>query len=176
MKNINWDNVEEAKDFERLPAGGYIGKITSVEDVPEKEYLKIEYDIADGEFAGYYKDLYHNRGFWGGSFIRSYKETALSFFKSFKTAVEKSNPGYTYNNDESTLKGKLIGLVLGEEEYKAKTGAVKTRLYVDKTRSVSEIRDGNFEVSQKKLLPDDERPRADFSAIDIDGDDDLPFN
>ena len=175
MKSIDWSNVEEAKDFERLQPGGYIAKITSVEDLPDKEYLRMEYDIADGDFAGYYQDLYRNRGFWGGSFIRSYKEKALSFFKAFKTAVENSNPGYQFNNDESTLKGTLIGLVLGEEEYKANDGSVKTRLYVDKTRSVKEIKSGNFEVPAKKLLPADQRPRADFSAVDIDASDDLPF-
>ena len=41
MKKINWKNVEEAKEFEKLPAGGYICGITAVEDVPEKEYLRI---------------------------------------------------------------------------------------------------------------------------------------
>ena len=30
MKNIDWNNVKEAEEFERLPAGGYICVITGV--------------------------------------------------------------------------------------------------------------------------------------------------
>ena len=52
MKKIDWNNVEEAKDG-RLPAGGYICGITSVEDVANSEYLRFEYDIAEGEYKNY---------------------------------------------------------------------------------------------------------------------------
>ena len=46
MKHIDWDNVKEAKGFEKLPMGGYVCGITAVEDVPDKEQLKFEFDIA----------------------------------------------------------------------------------------------------------------------------------
>lgn len=92
MKNLNLENVQEAKDFTPVPPDGYICRITSVEDVPDKEYLRVEFDIAEGDFKGNYQTLYENKGFWGGSFVRSYKEKALPFFKSFTTAIENSNP------------------------------------------------------------------------------------
>ena len=85
MKNVNLQNVEEAKDFERLPAGGYVCGITAVEDVADKEYLKIEFDIAEGDFKNYYRDLYQSKAFWGGNFVKSYKDKALPFFKGFIT-------------------------------------------------------------------------------------------
>ena len=59
MKPIeNYENVQASSgEFARPTAGGYICKIMDVEDVPmdskEKgkgDYLRIEYDIADGEF------------------------------------------------------------------------------------------------------------------------------
>ena len=92
MKKIDWNNVEEAKDG-RLPAGGYICGITSVEDVANSEYLRFEYDIAEGEYKNYYRELSEHLNFWGGSFIKSYKEKALGFFKKMIVAFEKSNPG-----------------------------------------------------------------------------------
>ena len=128
MRNIDWNQVNEAQEFEHVTPGGYVCGITSVEDVPinpntgKGDYLKIEYDIAEGSLKNYYRSLYNSKGFWGGSFVKSYKETALPFFKAFKTAVENSNKGYTFNNDEKTLVRKLVGLVLGEEEYQANDG------------------------------------------------------
>ena len=175
MKNLNLENVEEAKDFERVPVGGYICKITMAEDVAEKEYLKIEFDFAEGKFTGYYRELYTNKGFWGGSFIKSYKEKALPFFKAFVTAVEKSNNGYRFDNDEKRLVGKLVGLVLGEEEYKTNNGEVKNRLYVDQIRSVESIRKNEYKIPPLKKLPAEAKPALnpeDFEEID---DEDLPF-
>jgi len=152
MRAIDWNNVQEAGDFERLPPNGYICRITAVQDVPEKEYLKLEYDIADSKYAGYFQDGFARFGFWSGSFIRSYKETAQGFFKSFLTAIKESNQGFVFNNDETALRGKRIGLVLGEEEYTKKDGTIGTRLYVDQTRTVQTIVDGKFTVPAKKLL------------------------
>lgn len=177
MRNVNWDGVSEAQEFKRPGPGGYIIKIVSVEDVEDKEYLKIEYDIADGEFKGYYKDLYKSRGFWGGSFIRSYKERALPFFKAFKTSVEVSNKGFEFKNDPQSLVGKFLGVVLGEEEYEGNDGSVKKRLYVAQTRSGQSIRNNEFEVpALKKLAP---KPGSiadggDFMQL-ADDDGELPF-
>jgi len=152
MKDINWNNVDESQEFSRLLPGGYVCRITAVEDVPEKEYLKIEYDIAYGEMANYFRGLYERANFWGGRFVKSYKEKALPFFKALVTSVEKSNPNFTYKNDENTLITKLVGLVLGEEEYQANDGTVKTRLYVDNIRSIQAIKDKDFKVPELKKL------------------------
>lgn len=152
MKRINWNEVEEVKEYERPSAGGYVCRITAVHDEAEKEYLKVEYDIAEGEHAGYFRRLYENRGFWAGSFLKSYKEKALPFFKGFLTAVAKSNPGFQFEDDENRLRGMLIGLVLGEEEYRGNDGTVKKRLYVDQIRSVNGIRGGEWELPDLKRL------------------------
>lgn len=108
MKPItNISEVKEAGSSERLGAGGYICKYTKVEDVADKNYLYMEYDIAEGNFANYYKSLEESFGFWGGRCIRSYKETALPMFKRMCSAVTASNPGYLFdgntNADEKHL-------------------------------------------------------------------------
>ena len=118
MKNINWNSVPDPVELPRLAPGGYVCKITVAVDVPEKEFLKLEYDIAEGEHKGHWDALYKAKAFWGGTFYRSYKEKAQSMFKGFLTAVKESNPGFVFENDEKRLEGKLIGLVLAEEEYR----------------------------------------------------------
>lgn len=179
MKKIDWNNVEEAKDG-RLPAGGYICGITSVEDVANSEYLRFEYDIAEGEYKNYYRELSERLNFWGGSFIKSYKEKALGFFKKMIIAFEKSNPGFKFDNDEKTFRRKKIGLVLAEEEYvNRNSGEIKTRLYVADFLPVEDIKNGKFKVPSKKVLAKQSEAvkpaESDFEEIGSDDDDDLPF-
>ena len=98
MKKIeNFEQVKASGEFDALKPGGYIGVLYKAEDESDKEYLKVSFDIAEGEFADYYKNLYGQFNFWGGVFIRSYKEKALSMFKGFIKAVEESNVGYVWN-------------------------------------------------------------------------------
>ena len=177
MKNINWNNVEATKpgEFNRLPAGGYICKITAVEDEPSKEYLKIEFDICDGEFKDYYRNLYENKKFWGGNFIKSYKEKALGFFKQMLECIEKSSRGFKANDfdgDERKLVGKFVGLVIGYEEYEASDGKVKLRIYVDAFKTASEIKNGEFEIPALKTLAPAVKTSSPLDAVE---DDDLPW-
>ena len=178
MRDLDLENVQEAQDFEKPTPGGYICGITAVEDVADKEYLKIEYDFAEGPLKNYYRGLYEAKGFWGGTFVKSYKEKALPFFKGFITAVENSNKGYKFKNDETTLKRRMVGLVLGEEEYVGKDGTVKTRLYVDQIHSVDVIKKGDFKIPELKKLPatagSSSKP-SDFVPTPLADDDDLPF-
>lgn len=152
MKNIDWTNVEETQEFETVKPGGYVGVIYTAEDNPDKEYLKLSIDIAEGQFKDYYKELAENRDFWGLTLYRSYKDSAKSFFKSFYRAVEKSNPGYVWTNDETTLPDKLIGIILQEEEYIKNDGSESTRIIINRVVPVDDIRNGNFKVPEKKYL------------------------
>lgn len=151
MRNLNLEHVEEADDFTRVPAGGYICKITKVTDVTGKEYLKIEYEIMEGPHKGSSERTFKAAGFWP-NFIKSYKEKALPYFKGMVTAVEQSNQGYKWDNDERKLVGNCAGLVMGEEEYMAKGGKIKTRLYVAHIRSCQKIRNGDYEVPALKKM------------------------
>jgi len=177
---INIAEVKEAGDSTRLVAGGYICKYTKVTDVPNKEYLAMEYDIAEGPFANYYKSLEERAGFWGGRCIRSYKQTALPMFKRMCSAVSKSNGNFVFDGnkyaDEKTLEGKKIGLILAEEEYVGNDGSVKTRLYVAREVEVTKITEGNFKVPELKKIPDIEKPNDDFMNVAVGEDSESPFN
>ncbi len=169
----NWEQVKEAEAFESMPAGGYVAVIKNVEDDANKECLKISFDIAEGEFKNYYMSLYNVANFWGGNFWRSYKESAARFFKSFITAVSKSNHGFMWDWNEQKLKGKLVGVVLQEEEYQGNDGTVKLRLTVQETRSIDEIRKGNFKVKERKRLSSTNTQAQSQSSNSFD---DVPFD
>ncbi len=179
MKNVNWNDVQD--DIRNPVPGGYAAKITRVEDTEEKEYLKIEWEFADGEFKGVNKEVYDAFGFWPLAFVCSYKEKALRFFKGFKTAVENSNPRYVFNNDPQSLVGKFVGVVLGEEEYLSKKGEVRKRLYVAEKRSGKAIRDGEYDIPALKRLPSSAGAAPSYSAAAndfapiTDDDAELPF-
>lgn len=167
ISDSQWDSIQERQDgeFPTPTPGGYIGYIVRYEDVerPVKqgggsEYLRIEWDFAEGEFKLYNRDTFERAKFWPGygSFIRSYKDSALPFFKAFKTCLEVSNNGYHFRTDQlDAMRGKKLGIVLGEEEYYSRDGELKTRLYVAQVRSVKAIRDGDFKVPALKKYKGD---------------------
>jgi len=179
MKPIDLSNVQEAGNSTKLPAGGYICKIISAEDVEDRAYILVQYDIEEGEYAHYYEERFRANPTWGwgGKLYKSYKQTALPMFKRFCSCVTKSNPGYLFdgntNADEKTLTGKLIGMVLGEEEYTGNDGTIRTRLYCVTEKSVEEIRAGKFKVPEKKTLAP---TSSGFSNISSGDDSDLPFS
>lgn len=159
MKKISgYDKIQESGSFKKLSPGGYVVKILDVTDVPDKEYLKVSFDVCEGKdkdfFANEYKNDTREEKRWpnAGSFVRSYKEKALPMLKGFTTAIENSNKGYTWDFDEKKLKGKIVGLVIGEEEFVNSSGKLRTRTYVSAVRSVDVIRKGEFEVPALKKL------------------------
>lgn len=188
MKKISgYDKIQESGSFKKLPVGGYVVKILSAIDVPEKEYLRLSFDIAEGPNKGFFAEEYKNDTREGkkwpnaGTFVRSYKEKALPMMKGFTTAVEKSNKNYAWNFDESTLKGKLVGLVIGEEEFVNSSGKMRTRTYVNAVRSVDIIREGKFEVPELKKLSADKVAASAHAASQpfqnpFDNDDAVPLD
>lgn len=187
MKKVDTTNVTEAGDYKRLPAGAYVCVIRDIKDNSEKEQLELHYDIAQGEFKGYYEEIRDNHPDWdwSGRLIKSYKPKALPFFKRFCTAVSRSNGKFVFdggaiNADENTLVGKKIGLLFGEEEYYSNSGDLKTRLYVSREFSIDKI--SEQKVPPVKQISGDDKKKA--AAKPDDGfmnvpegvtDDEVPF-
>lgn len=177
----NFENVQASTgEFPKPTAGGYVCKIVNVTDVPlddkgKGDYLKIEFDIAEGKFDGYYKEQFDQwGGFWGASFIRSYKEKALGMFKHFVNCVENSNKNYTWDWNETGLIGKRVGIVMGEEEYLNNSGVVKNKLVVKEIKTVDDITNGDFKVPEpKKLAPTTALIAPNF--VELKNDEELPF-
>lgn len=177
MKPIkDFDKIQASGDFERLPAGGYVIRITEATDEPSKEYLRITYDIAEGPEAGRYKNEEPDNAY-RHQFIRSYKEKALGMFKAFTNALEESNKGYKWDWKESTLPGKILGVVIGYEEYEANDGNIKERQRIASCISADRVRQGDFKIPELKKLASSSKPApgavpAGFVPLQ---DDTLPF-
>lgn len=172
MRKIeNWETVSESSEFAQLVPGPQICKILNVEDIADKEYLKIDFDIVGtdraigmkpdtiikllatyqelNELVGEFKRQDGAFGKWpsAGTTYRSYKDSAAKFFKSFTTAVEKSNKGYQWAWNEKTLVDKFVVVNFGEEEYE-KDGSVKVSTKAREFRSIEALVNGEV-----KLLP-----------------------
>jgi len=164
-KPNNWDNVQELGERKPLPLGAYVCKVRQVR-VQDNSYgsqLALLFDIAEGEYAGYYhKDFEANTNAdkkWRG-LMRVWlpkddgsdkDELTKSLFKGFVTAFERSNPGYTFDWNENSLVGKTIGVLYRNEEwdYNGKHGwAVRPF----KAISADTVRDGSYTIPKEKPL------------------------
>ena len=168
--------------FQRLPVGGYVLKITDVKDMTEKEYLNIIYDIAEGEYRNFYSDDWGREHPQVHSFVMSYKEKAMGMFKGRLKAIDESN-GTTFEQDavkglnEYMLIGKLVGAVIGEEEYMSDRGEVRTSLKVRNVIPVERVRKGDFKIPEVKKLKelDNSKKTAPVDGFSPLNDVDIPF-
>ena len=147
MERFDLNEVNSiSMSYQGPPAGGYVARITSVFDNKEKQYLQIGLDIAEGDYAGYYTNLFEKANFWGLTSYRSYKPKARGFFKAFIEATEKSNDNFEWQWDEMKLLNLNVGIIIGLEDYIGNDGKIKTRPRVADFVSVTDIKDGNFTV------------------------------
>lgn len=158
MKVKNWSIIEESTPSTMLEPGGYVCRITGVQDVPEKEYIWIIYDVIEGEKKGIYSDL-GIADDWKHRFTRSYKDTAEGMFKAFLNRLEESNnygprpfkvDQWQVYSDERQLVGLEIGLVFGKELYTNDKGEDKERTVVSYVCASQDIRNGDFNIPKVK--------------------------
>lgn len=178
MKKYDREAVKAAEEFKDLAAGGYVLEIKECQDEEDKERLAIEYDIAEGPFAGYYSDLYARTGSWRGKMYRYYSEKSRPFFEAFLQAVEGSNNGFRFEWEPESLIGKKVGALLREEEYVGtdrETGksVLRVRVSPSSYKKADDIRQGNFKIPKRKLLTQDQRDQlAGFEEVP---DSEIPF-
>lgn len=178
MKPIaNFDQVPESTDFKRLVPGGYIVRFEAVDELADKEYFQIVYDVAEGEFKGLYSDEWGKEHAYAHTHRASYKEKAHGLFKSMLSSIDKSNNCKLVDKAQKAgitsadLKGKLVGAVIGYETYVGNDGNDKQRLVIRSFKSVDDIRSGNFQVPQPKAARGstqtaDADPSKDFIPAD----------
>lgn len=156
-------------EYKKITAGGYVIRITRVEDHPDKEYLKLIYDIANGEFQGYYSDDFFADKDSAHCVYMSYKPSAFGMFKGRMAAIEESNNGYSWEDsgwNEATLQQLVVGAIIGEEEYIDRNdGKLKTSFKVRTLVPVQKILSGDFTVPEKKTVSEIERINAGLNDL-----------
>ena len=175
---------------ETLPVGAYIAKILDVKEVPYDwgNALIISFDITEGEhkdfFANDYKANANEDKKWRGTYRLNVPKDdgteqddwTKNTFNRAMYAVEASNKGYAWNWDEKTLKGKSVGVLFRNFEWKMndKTGwSTQCGMLL----AVDDVRNGKFKPMKDKPLknkPATATPSNNgFAETDTDAD--LPF-
>ena len=188
-KPKDYDDVKVGES-KILPAGGYVCKILKAEETESKTgkpMLKVYFDITEGEFEGYFKDMFQNWKsssddpqsvkwpFTGTKWVLLYNNEGKTNrdFKSFCTALEDSGTEVLRNGalDANGLKGALIGIIFRREESEYMNER-RWRTVPWGFRSVKTIEEGTFKVPEDKALPAPVLTETDsFQALD----EDLPF-
>lgn len=176
---INLTNVEaKSGDFERLPVGGYVCVIKSAKDYPTDEFVEIVYDVAEGQYANFYKD----DDDWIHTTRKYYKGGAAGMFKGFIETLAKDNPNFDASkviNGESVdgMKGCKFGALIQECYYTNRDGEDKTALDVAKTIECAKIRDGKFTLpAPKDMRKNQDTPAVTTEAVTVDYNvGDVPF-
>ena len=173
---------------EILPAGGYVCEIKSAK---EETYswgsrLVLAIEVVEGEYAGFWKRDFDGNDRddkkWRGIYRISVPSDDGSVqdawtkrtFGNFIWAVEESNPGYRWNWDEKTLKGKKLGVLYRNYEW-AMDDRTGWSTEAAGAVSVEDCRAGKFRLPKDRPLknkPVQEQTTPDATAAD---EDDLPF-
>lgn len=176
--NTNWEFVEAAGNFVKIPAGGYVLRITDVKDVPSSEKLEIEYEVHEGDNKDFFKK--NKSAGWVHTHKCNYGERSASFFKRFLEALEDSNDNFSIaewnkRQDEREFIGLLFGGLIQEYFYTdQKTGKDKSGMEITREVSIYDIRGGFYTLPE----PRDDREHV-APSKDVQGGsdlyDDVPF-
>ena len=183
-KPQGYDEAQSFGEFETLPAGGYkclIKKVVCEKTQAGKEYLKIGFDIAEGEYKDFYQKKFANDNRdnpkWSGIwtvFVEGYKpNTTNSRFKGLITSVEASNEGFKFDFDEQKLVNKKVGFVFREEEFEGQDGQVHTAVKPFYALSYDKVE--GTKIPNPKKIPEKGEAFEDFVNSVEKNDDDLPF-
>lgn len=166
MKKFNdYETTQSYSNSEKLPVGGYVLKIANVRyeegQNGASDRIQLMFDIAEGEQKDFFRKQYESQT----SEDKKWKGTVAIYVptddgsekdgwtkKSFKTIMENfeaSNPGYTWNWDENSLKGKLIGGIFVDTYSVIDGKEVKfVSLVAKNLRTADYIRSGNYKMPE----------------------------
>lgn len=169
-KPKDYDNVIVG-ERKILPAGGYICKILKAEETESragKPMIKVAFDIAEGEFKGYFREMFDSWKagsddpqsvkwpFTGTKWILLYNNEGETNrdFKSFCTALEDSGTDVWKKDmlDAAGLAGAQLGIIFRREEHEY-MNTKSWRTVPVWFRSVDSVRAGDYTVPDDKPLP-----------------------
>ena len=192
-KPAGYEEAQVLGEFTPIELGGHKLVIMQVEEITASngnQYIKVSFDTAKDDiqpsyFANAYKQDTRTNKKWSGvtTVFPTDKDGKTSrAFKTFCTAVEKSNAGFKMVWGDmfcASLKGKKIGGVFGEDDYLNSMNECKTARKLFWFRSTDKVMDA--EVPAKRELDEDVRERIEeksdgFMNIPDGIDEELPFN
>lgn len=189
QKPNGWDNVTpvESGSYQKLPAGGHVCEIIEVKMTKSrsgKDMMVICFDVKGGEYDSYFRKQFEHRiqfnsdASWpnGGIYRQLTDSESLGRFKGMLIAIEKSNPGYKWDWNEKSLKGKKFGGLFREEEYLRNDGNIGTAVRCMAIRNADGIEDEP--VPNPKTLDTPQRNNGysgSFNTFLSPSDEEVPF-
>lgn len=201
MPNLGLNNIEavaiSGEGFRKLPAGAYVCKIVDVMPEPANERVWFVIDIAEGEYSGYYADAYGIGHPNAHRLLLSYRTTGddekdariFGMLKGRLQVIDECNPGFdsvaAFEADKwEMFNSRLIGLVVGEQQYTSNSGELRTKpdWFHARWRNLDAINSGKCKIPE--LLDENGNKVADapqMPAVPERGavhiyDDDIPFD
>lgn len=191
IKNYEGQKAEKKVLVNHLPAGGYVAKIVSakVEDYQWGSVVVVAFDIAEGDFKGFFKKQFDDNPNedkkWRGVYRLTVPDENSKYFdgnrrtfNNFIYAMEDSNPNYHYDCDEKKFKDKMIGILFRNREWEM-DGNTGWTTECGAVTDVASIREGKFKPLKDKPLKGKSTttaPLTNPSPADlIDDEEDIPF-
>ena len=195
LPSYNKENRRRNYNFELLPKGAYVVRIISAKEEKKKSgngtYLKIAFDIAEGEHENFYSKQYEANtnedkkwSFDAVYYLNVPDDNSEDYiwtnWNTFFADLEDSNGGFVFKGDVKTLKGKLIGGKFCNEQSE-KDGKIYDHTRLKWTCIADDVRSGNLGSMPKDKLIDkptkeESKPDANgFMNIPDDSDEEVPF-
>ena len=171
-KPAGYEEAQVLGEFTPIELGGHKLVIMQVEEVTARngnQFIKVSFDTAKDDiqpsyFANSYKQDTRSNKKWSGvtTVFPTDKDGKTSrAFKTFCTAVEKSNAGFKMVWGDmfcASLKGKKIGGVFGEENYLNSMNECKTARKLFWFRSIDGVMEAD--IPARRELSDDDKDRV----------------
>lgn len=197
MSLPSYNRDQRRKQFKTLPKGAYVVRILNAEEVENDKVHKLvfSFDIAEGEYKGFYKQIYEQNKNedkkWPVDgkydlFIPGENDPEWKWinYNSFFADLEDSNSGFVWDMQDLTkLRNKVIGgkFRIREEEY---NGKEYSHTELKWTCVADDVRTGNYgqlpkddllkgnsnsinksEPNEFMKIPDDAENPFDFNAV-----------
>lgn len=192
-----YDKSKRRRTFEQLPKGAYVIRIKGAKEEQNKNnsgsHLTIIFDIAEGDYAGFYMKQYESNGSedkkWPNDATYyltvpndNSPEYVWTNWNTFFGDLEESNNGFVFGGDLKTLKEKLLGGKFAIEQSAGNDGTVYDHTRLRWTCVADDVRNGKpGKMPNDKLVSassGNQAPAAaapGFVPIDDDTDEELPF-
>ena len=191
MKKFNdYETTQSYSNSEKLPVGGYVLKVANVRyeegQNGNSDRIQLMFDIAEGEQKDFFRKQYDSQT----SEDKKWKRTVAIYVpkddgteqdgwkvnavNNLAASLEESNSGYTWDWDETKLKGKFLGFLVREFEW-SMNGNFGVSTEASSCTDVESIRNGKFKIPKMRKLKAEQNTASTQSQDSITDPDDLPF-
>lgn len=174
LKRIEgWNDIDAAKygDFVSIEPGFYPAVLLKVEQTQTstgRDAVLFSFDIIDGKYVRYYEKDYKAQTMgdrkWRGTLQQLTDGKSAPFFKGLITAIEESNPGYSFDFDETKMKGLKVGIGIRREQFEATDGTLKFTTRPFTFCDIKKVITSEMQPPKDKLIQTSTQAPAGWSA------------